>query len=63
MPLIKQKEIGLELLNYITDFSGKPCNSAFANNALTLLGQKTIGGEEFFVLPTGLDQTIHLPGI
>ena len=63
VPPIKQKEIGLELLNYITDFSGKPCNSAFANNALTLLGQKTIGGKgSLFVLPTGLDQTIHLPG-
>ena len=63
VPEIKQKEIGLELLGYISEYTGKPCDSAFANNGLTLLRNKTIDGTgTLYVMPTGLNQTAHLPG-
>ena len=63
VPPIKQKEIGHELLKLITEFTGKPCNSTFANNSLSVLFDKTIGGTgTLYVLPSGLDQTASLPG-
>ena len=63
VPQIKQKEIGLELMGYVSEYTGKPCNSALANNALTLLGKRTIDGAgTLYVVQTGLNQTAHLPG-
>ena len=63
VPEIKQKEIGLELLGYIIEYTGKPCNSAFANNALKLLEKNAINGAgTLYIMPTGINQTTHLPG-
>ena len=63
VPEIKQKEIGLELLSYISEYTGKPCTSAFTNNALTLIGENAINGVgTLYVMPTGLNRTAHLPG-
>ena len=63
VPDIKHKEIGLELLQLITEFTGKPCDSPFANNSLSILSEKTVGPSgTVYILPLGLDYTAHLPG-
>ena len=63
VPPIKQREIGLEVLQLITEFTGNPCKSTLANNSLSLLLENTIGGSgTLYVLPNGLEQTAKLPG-
>ena len=63
VPPIKQREIGHEILQLITEFTGNPCKSKMANNSLSLLFEKTISGSgTLYVLPNGLDQTANLPG-
>lgn len=63
VPPVKQQEIGLKLLSLISEFTGKPCDSAMANNSLTVLTDKTLRGQSaLYILPDGITQTAHLPG-
>ena len=63
IPPVKQQEIGLKILSLISEFTGKPCDAAMANNSLALLADITLQGQgSLYILPDGLSQTAHLPG-
>jgi hypothetical protein len=63
VPSVKQQEIGLKLLSLISEFTGKPCDSAMANNSLAMLTEKTLRGQgSLYILPDGITQAAHLPG-
>ena len=63
MPEVKRIEIGHSLLNHISEFTGPPCASNFAQPALQQLSQRLLDrGDALLVLPSGLDTTRHLPG-
>ena len=63
VPEVKRLEIGLSLIEKMSNLSGTPCHSDSANTALDQLSQRILGAKgRLRVLPSGVQQTAHLPG-
>lgn len=61
VPPVKEREIGIALLDRIERVSGAPCKNTYANTGLATLAERT-GAARIVVLPGGVLETLSLPG-
>jgi hypothetical protein len=65
VPSVKRAEIGATLLGHIQRVTGQTCRSPLGTQALTKLHARSLGpdaGGQVFVVPSGPDTAIYLPG-
>lgn len=65
IPTVKRAEIGMTLLNHIQHITGQTCRSPLGTQALEALHIRALGpdaGGQVFVVPSGPDAAIYLPG-
>ena len=65
VPPVKRAEIGATLLGHIQRVTGQTCRSALGTDALAKLHSRALGpdaGGQAFVVPSGPDTAVYLPG-
>ncbi len=65
VPAVKRAEIGATLLGHIQRITGQTCRSQLGTQALEKLHSRALGpdaGGQVFVVPSGPDTAIYLPG-
>jgi hypothetical protein len=65
VPAVKRAEIGAALLGHIQRVTGQTCRSQLGTQALAALYARALGpdaGGQVFVVPSGPDAAIYLPG-
>ncbi|MFQ3182950.1 MAG: hypothetical protein ACI901_000040, partial [Octadecabacter sp.] len=65
VPTVKRVEIGATLLGHIQHITGQTCRSPLGTQALEALHKRALGpdaGGQVFVVPSGPDTAIYLPG-
>lgn len=65
VPSVKRAEIGATLLGHIQRITGQTCRSQLGTDALARLQTRALGpdaGGQAFVVPSGPDTAIYLPG-
>jgi len=65
VPQVKRAEIGATLLGHIQHITGQTCRGQLGTSALAKLYRRSLGtdaGGQVFVVPSGPDVSIHLPG-
>jgi hypothetical protein len=65
VPGVKREEIGATLLGHIQRITGQTCRSQLGTQALAALHARALGpdaGGQVFVVPSGPDTAIYLPG-
>jgi hypothetical protein len=65
VPAVKRAEIGATLLGHIQRVTGQTCRSQLGTQALATLHARALGpdaGGQVFVVPSGPDTAIYLPG-
>ncbi|AGI69161.1 hypothetical protein OAN307_c37010 [Octadecabacter antarcticus 307] len=65
VPAVKRAEIGATLLGHIQHITGQTCRSQLGTQALETLHARALGpdaGGQVFVVPSGPDTAIYLPG-
>ena len=63
VPSVKRYEIGLELMNQLSSFTGDPCENSLAKSALFSLSQHILGDPtRLKIVANGIKTSINLPG-
>lgn len=64
LPTATRAEIGRAILDDLTRLTGRPCNAPDGSLALGQLSERLLPGNggQIFILPEGLQGTLHLPG-